>query len=122
MLANTAGITAPDRLMDVSNALYDRVMDVNMRGCFHLTQAVVPAMLVLASQDAPTRTTLCAGAGAFEAAHITLTHGVYVGSGPDADEQLAARLPQVLDRAQDTVPGGGNAQGENELRLARAGH
>ena len=44
MLVNTAGITAPDRLMDVSNALYDRVMDVNMRGCFHLTQAVVPAM------------------------------------------------------------------------------
>ena len=44
MLVNTAGITAPDRLMDVSNALYDRVMDVNMRGCFHLTQALVPAM------------------------------------------------------------------------------
>jgi NAD(P)-dependent dehydrogenase (short-subunit alcohol dehydrogenase family) len=85
-------------------------------------EAVVPAMLVLASQDAPTRTTLCAGAGAFEAAHITLTHGVYVGAGPDADEQLAARLPQVLDRTQDTVPGGGNAQGENELQLARAGH
>ena len=85
-------------------------------------EAVVPAMLVLASQDAPTRTTLCAGAGAFEAAHITLTHGVYVGTGPDADEQLAARLPQVVDRAQETVPGGGNAQGENELRLARAGH
>jgi NAD(P)-dependent dehydrogenase (short-subunit alcohol dehydrogenase family) len=85
-------------------------------------EAVVPAMLVLASQDAPTRTTLCAGAGAFEAAHITLTRGVYVGAGPDADEQLAARLPQVLDRTQDTVPGGGNAQGENELRLARVGH
>ena len=85
-------------------------------------EAVVPAMLVLASQDAPTRTTLCAGAGAFEAAHITLTHGVYVGTGADADEQLAARLSQVLDRAQETVPGGGNAQGENELRLARAGH
>jgi hypothetical protein len=84
-------------------------------------EAVVPAMLVLASQDAPTRTTLCAGAGAFEAAHITLTHGVYVGTAADADEQLAARLPQVLDRMQDTVPGGGNAQGENELRLARAG-
>ncbi len=84
-------------------------------------EAVVPAMLVMASQDAPTRTTLCAGAGAFEAAHITLTRGVYVGTGPDADEQLAARLPQVLDRTGETVPGGGNAQGENELRLARAG-
>jgi hypothetical protein len=46
---------------------------------------------------------------------------VYVGTGPDADEHLAAQLPQVLDRAGETVPGGGNAQGENELRLARAG-
>jgi NAD(P)-dependent dehydrogenase (short-subunit alcohol dehydrogenase family) len=44
VLVNNAGITAPDRLMDVTDALYDRVMDVNMRGCFHLTQAVVPAM------------------------------------------------------------------------------
>ena len=35
--------------------------------------AVVPAMLVMASQDAPTRTILCAGAGGFEAAHISLT-------------------------------------------------
>ncbi len=44
VLINNAGITAPDRLMDVSDALYDRIMDVNMRGCFHMTQAVVPAM------------------------------------------------------------------------------
>ncbi len=84
-------------------------------------EAVVPAMLVMASQDAPTRTTLCAGAGAFEAAHITLTHGVYVGTGADADEQLAARLSEVLDRSGETVPGSGNGQGENELRLVRTG-
>jgi NAD(P)-dependent dehydrogenase (short-subunit alcohol dehydrogenase family) len=44
LLVNKAGITAPDRLMDVTDALHDRVMDVNMRGCFHLTHAVVPAM------------------------------------------------------------------------------
>jgi NAD(P)-dependent dehydrogenase (short-subunit alcohol dehydrogenase family) len=44
VLVNNAGITAPDRLMDVTDALYDRIMDVNMRGCFHMTQAVVPAM------------------------------------------------------------------------------
>ena len=84
-------------------------------------QAVVPAMLVMASQDAPTRTTLCAGAGAFEAAHITLTRGVFIGTGPGADEALAARLSEVLDRTGETVPGGGHGQGENELRLARAG-
>ena len=82
-------------------------------------EAVVPAMLVMASQDAPTRTTLCAGAGAFEAAHITMTRGTYIGIGPDVDEQLAARLPEVTDRAGETVPGSGAQQGENELRLAR---
>ena len=84
-------------------------------------EAVVPAMLVLAGEGAPTRTTLCAGAGAFESAHVTLTGGAYIGTGPDADEQLAARLPEVLDRSQgETVPGSGSGQGENELRLARS--
>jgi NAD(P)-dependent dehydrogenase (short-subunit alcohol dehydrogenase family) len=44
VLINNAGITAPDRLMQVTDALYDKIMNVNMRGCFHMTQAVVPAM------------------------------------------------------------------------------
>jgi NAD(P)-dependent dehydrogenase (short-subunit alcohol dehydrogenase family) len=82
---------------------------------------VVPAMLVLASQDAPTRTVLCAGAGAFASANVTLTHGIYIGQGPDADSELAARLQQVLDRAAETVPGSGTAQGAQEMGLARAG-
>ena len=82
-------------------------------------EAVVPAMLVLASDKAPTRTVLCAGAGGFEAAHITLTQGVFVGTGADAPEQLAARLAQVLDRAGETVPRSGAGQGSNEMRLAR---
>ncbi len=81
--------------------------------------AVVPAMLVLAGDDAPTRTTLCAGAGGFESAHVTLTRGAFIGSGPDAPEQLAAHLGEVTDRTGETVPGSGAAQGLNELRLAR---
>lgn len=44
VLVNNAGVTAPERLMEVTDALYDRIMDINMRGCFHMTQAVVPAM------------------------------------------------------------------------------
>jgi len=83
--------------------------------------AVTPAMLVLAAQDAPTRTVLCAGAGAFEAAHVTLTRGVYVGTDADADERLAARLPEVVDPAGQGAPGHGGQQGESELRLAREG-
>ncbi len=82
-------------------------------------EAVVPAMLVLASEEAPTRTVLCAGAGGFEAAHLTLTQGAYIGSGADAPEQLAARLAQVTDRVGEVVPGSGSGQGANEMRLAR---
>jgi NAD(P)-dependent dehydrogenase (short-subunit alcohol dehydrogenase family) len=82
-------------------------------------QAVVPAMLVLAAEGAPTRTTLCAGAGSFEAAHITLTQGLHIGDGPDADEELAAHLADVTARAGEAAPGSGSGQGANELRLAR---
>jgi NAD(P)-dependent dehydrogenase (short-subunit alcohol dehydrogenase family) len=82
-------------------------------------EAVVPAMLVLAAQDAPTRTTLCAGAGAFEAANITLTQGAYIGRGPDAAERLQAHLAAVRDRRGEAVPASGADQGGNELRLAR---
>jgi len=82
--------------------------------------AVVPAMLVLASQDAPNRTVLCAGAGVFEAAHITLTQGVWLGSGPDAPEQLAARLAEVTSRDGEVVPQSGATQGSNEVGKAMA--
>lgn len=44
VLVNNAGITSPLRLMNVDDATYDAVMDVNMRGTFFMTQAIVPAM------------------------------------------------------------------------------
>lgn len=83
-------------------------------------EAVVPAMLVLAHTSAPTRTILCAGAGGFEAAHITLTQGVYVGAGEDAAEQLAAQWAAVTDRAGEQVPQSGAAQGQLEVGKAMA--
>ncbi|NML44973.1 SDR family NAD(P)-dependent oxidoreductase [Ramlibacter sp. G-1-2-2] len=82
-------------------------------------EAVVPAMLVLAAEDAPTRLTLCAGAGGFEAAHVTLTPGVHIGIGPEAPERLHAHLADVRERAGEIVPESGAAQGANEMRLAR---
>ncbi|MBO9646938.1 MAG: SDR family oxidoreductase [Variovorax sp.] len=83
-------------------------------------EAVVPAMLVLAAQDAPTRQILCAGAGVFEAAHITLTQGAWIGFGADAPEQLAERLAEVTDRNGEIVPQSGAAQGSNEVGKAMA--
>ncbi len=83
-------------------------------------EAVVPAMLVLAAEDAPTRRILCAGAGVFEAAHITLTQGAWIGFGADAPEQLAQRLSEVTDRTGEVVPESGAAQGSNEVGKAMA--
>jgi NAD(P)-dependent dehydrogenase (short-subunit alcohol dehydrogenase family) len=83
-------------------------------------EAVVPAMLVLAGQEAPTRTILCAGAGSFEAAHITLTNGAWIGLGADAPERLAERLAEVTERSGEIVPQSGAAQGSNEVGKAMA--
>jgi len=85
-------------------------------------QAVVPAMLVMASEQAPNRTILCAGAGSFEAAHITLTQGVHLGIGPDVPERLAAALSQVTDRSGETVPRSGSEQGTLEVGKALKAH
>lgn len=81
-------------------------------------ESVVPAMLVLAHESAPTRTILCAGAGSFEAAHITLTQGVHLGAGETVPEQLADALPQVLDRSNEQVPQSGQAQSRLEVGKA----
>jgi NAD(P)-dependent dehydrogenase (short-subunit alcohol dehydrogenase family) len=83
-------------------------------------EAVVPALLVLASQDAPNRTILCAGAGGFEAAHVTLTQGIWLDIGGDTPEQLAARLAAVTGREGETVPENGLAQGQIEVGKAMA--
>jgi len=85
-------------------------------------QAVVPAMLVMASEDAPNRTIICAGAGSFEVAHITLTQGVHLGLTPDTPERLAAALAQVADRQGETVPLSGSAQGTLEVGKAMKAH
>ena len=84
-------------------------------------EAVVPAMLVLACADAPTRTVLCAGAGTYEAAHITLTQGVHLGLDDTTPERLLERLAEVQDRNDDMVPASGAAQGTNEIAKAAIG-
>ena len=82
-------------------------------------QSVSPAIIYLASKEAPTRTILCAGAGAFASAHITLTAGVFIGDIPEAPEQLLERAEQVLEREGETVPGAGIEQSRGEINKAR---
>lgn len=81
--------------------------------------AVTPGLLYLVSEDAPTRAILCAGAGTFERAYVTLTKGVHLGTGPDVAEQVAQRFEAISDRADgEIVPAVGAAQPQNELGMA----
>jgi len=84
--------------------------------------AVTPGLLALVADAAPTRAILCAGAGSFERAHVTLTHGIHIGNGADAAEQVAAHLDAISDRSGETVPESGAAQGALEVAKASAAH
>lgn len=79
---------------------------------------VSPGLLHLASDDAPNRCILAAGAGGFERAYVTLTQGVRI-VGDDAPEQVAARFDEISDRAGEIVPDMGAAQGFVELSKAQ---
>ncbi len=79
---------------------------------------VSPGLLALVSDEAPTRTVLCAGAGHFAVANVTLTQGRYVGDGPDAGEEIIRRWDAVADRSGEIVPAYGFTQAERELASA----
>lgn len=49
------------------------------------------------------------------AAHIPLTQGVWIGIDAQAPECLAKQLSAVTNRAGETVPQSGAAQGGNEV-------
>jgi NAD(P)-dependent dehydrogenase (short-subunit alcohol dehydrogenase family) len=83
-------------------------------------KSVTPAVVYLASKEAPTRTILCAGAGAFAAANITLTRGMFIGDVPDAPEQLLDGVGKLLDRKGEMVPPAGIEQSRIEVQKARS--
>jgi len=82
--------------------------------------AVSPGIAALVAEDAPTRMILCAGGGSFEAAHLTLTRGVYLGTHDEVSALIGQRLNEIADRTGEITPGGAFTQSEVELRNARA--
>ena len=87
--------------------------------------AVTPGLLALVAEDAPTRAILCAGAGSFERAYVTLTQGIHVGHGDDAAEQIARAVrrdlrPRRRDRPRERRRAGNarDRQGDARERLS----
>ena len=76
---------------------------------------VSPGLLALVGESAPTRAILCAGAGHFARAHVTLTAGRHVGGEADAGERVIALWDEIGERAGEIVPAYGFTQLEREL-------
>ena len=77
---------------------------------------VSPAVLALVADAAPSRAILCAGAGSYELAHVTLTQGVHLAD--PTPEALLAQWDALADRDGEMVPGTGFDQARHELRKA----
>lgn len=79
---------------------------------------VSPALLALVEDDAPSRVILCAGAGHFARARVTLSEGCFIGGTPDAGEELIRRFDDVSDPQGEIAPAYGFTQAERELASA----
>ena len=80
---------------------------------------VSPGVVQLVGEDAPTRAILCAGAGHFAAANVTLTDGVQIGGGQDAAAEVARNWSAIVDRSGEIVPEYGFTQAEREVAAAK---
>ena len=87
---NTAGITSPQRLMEVTPESYTRVMDVNMRGTLYMTQAVVPTLRQQRSGSIINMSSVSAqrGGGVFGGSHYAAAKAAMLGYTKAAAREL----------------------------------
>jgi len=73
-------------------------------------ETVTPAVLYLVSDDAPNRTILCAGAGAYAVAKIVETDGIWLSPGDQTPEGIAANWAAISSPEGEKVPQAGFEQ------------
>jgi NAD(P)-dependent dehydrogenase (short-subunit alcohol dehydrogenase family) len=129
ILVNIAGITNPQRLLEVTPEMYSLVMDINVRGTLYMTQAVVPTMRKQQSGSIINMSSVSAqrGGGVFGGSHYSAAKAAILGYtkaaarelGPDnirvnaicpgfIDTDITAGLmtPERLDAILKSVPMG----------------
>jgi NAD(P)-dependent dehydrogenase (short-subunit alcohol dehydrogenase family) len=84
-------------------------------------QRVSPAVVALASEAAPNRHIVLAGAGSIKLANVTMTHGIYLPDDRLSAEQILTQWERIGDRAGELVPASGSEQYRFEAEQARAG-
>lgn len=82
---------------------------------------VTPAVLFMTGKDAPSRTIMGAGAGAFSAVHIYETNGKYLGSKDITPDDIAANWAAISSPDGERLSQDAGQQGTNFLELMQAG-
>ena len=80
---------------------------------------VSPAVVALASESAPSKRIVLAGAGSFEQAHFTMTQGLYLHDQELTPEQLLQQWNRIGDRTDELVPSLGSEQYQYEVARAK---
>lgn len=103
ILVNNAGISQPLKVMDISQANYDAVMDVNLRGTLNMSQAVIPAMRAVQSGSIIAMSSVSAqrGGGIFGGPHYSAAKGGILG----LIKAMARELAPDNVRANAICPG-----------------
>lgn len=83
-------------------------------------EEVTPGVLFLVSQDAPSGIILAAGAGGYAAAKIYETEGIWLPEGQRTPEEIAVRLPDILNSDGQKEFGAGGEQTMKFLGKAMA--
>lgn len=81
---------------------------------------VSPVVVALASEAAPTRHIVLAGAGSIKLANVTMTRGIHLADDRLSAEEILAQWDRIGDRAGELVPAAGSEQYRFEAEQARA--
>jgi NAD(P)-dependent dehydrogenase (short-subunit alcohol dehydrogenase family) len=80
-------------------------------------ERVSPAVVALASDAAPTKCVVLAGAGSFKVSNVTMTQGIQLPDAQLSPEAVLAQWAQIQDRSGELVP----ATGFEQYRFEVAG-
>jgi len=84
-------------------------------------QRVSPAVVALASEAAPNKRIVLAGAGSLKLANVTMTRGIYLADDRLSAEEILTQWNRIGDRAGELVPATGSEQYRFEAEQAGAG-
>lgn len=83
-------------------------------------ERVSPAVVALASEAAPNKHILLAGAGSVKSANVTMTRGIHLEDARLSAEEILCRWDEICSRTDERVPATGFEQYQFEVEQARA--